>query len=96
MFRWHDIKNESICDLMEKVWVKKELYKWRYKFLNFLEFSGFYFDFKELFGAIYLLKISIKGYIFTHDLRSWRGAAQTRGGATRAHVDACVAPTWCE
>ena len=28
IFRWHDIKEEGICDPMEKIWVKKELYKW--------------------------------------------------------------------
>ena len=44
-FRWHNIKDEGIFDPMEKILVKKELYKWIYKFLNFWEFSGFYFYF---------------------------------------------------
>ena len=26
-FRWHDIKDEEIYNPMEKIWVKKELYK---------------------------------------------------------------------
>ena len=26
IFRWHNIKEEEICDPMEKIWVKKELY----------------------------------------------------------------------
>ena len=26
---WYNIKDEEICDPMEKIWVKKELYKWR-------------------------------------------------------------------
>ena len=42
---WHNIKDEIICDPMEKISVKKELYKWIYEFLEFLEFSGFYFAF---------------------------------------------------
>ena len=29
-FKWHDIKDEEICNPMEKIWVKKELYKERY------------------------------------------------------------------
>ena len=37
---------------MEKIWVKKELYKWIYEFLNFIVFSGFYFDFSGLNRAI--------------------------------------------
>ena len=45
IFRWHNIKDERIFDPMEKIWVKKELYKWIYEFLNILEFSKFYFDF---------------------------------------------------
>ena len=43
---------EEICDPMEKIWVKKELYKWIYEFLNFIVFSGFYFDFSGLNRAI--------------------------------------------
>ena len=43
IFRWHDIKYEEIYDPMEKIWVKKELYKERYEFMNFMEFSRFYF-----------------------------------------------------
>ena len=45
IFRWNNIKDEGICDPMKKIWVKKELYKWIYEFLNFSEFSRFYFDF---------------------------------------------------
>ena len=45
IFRLHNIKDEGIYDPMEKIWVKKDLYKWIYKFLDFLEFSKFYFDF---------------------------------------------------
>ena len=26
IFRWHDIKDEEICEPMEKIWVKNELY----------------------------------------------------------------------
>ena len=37
---------------MEKIWVKKELYKWIYEFLNFIVFSVFYFDFSALNRAI--------------------------------------------
>ena len=25
-FKWHDVKKEEICDPMEKIWIKKELY----------------------------------------------------------------------
>ena len=25
-FQWHNIKKEKICDLIEKIWIKKELY----------------------------------------------------------------------
>ena len=34
---------------MEKIWVKKELYKERYEFLNLMEFYRFYFDFSGIF-----------------------------------------------
>ena len=43
------IKNEEICGPMEKIWVKKELYKESYEFLNFMEFFRFYFDFSDIF-----------------------------------------------
>ena len=45
IYRWHNIKDEGYCDPMEKIWVKKELYKWIYEFFNFLKFCEFYFDF---------------------------------------------------
>ena len=47
IFTWHNIIDEGICDTMEKIWVKNELYKWIYEFLNFIVFSRFYFDFSE-------------------------------------------------
>ena len=50
IFSWHDINYEEICDPMEKIWVKKELYKWRYEFLKFLDISRFYFDFWGIFS----------------------------------------------
>ena len=40
--RCYNIKDEEICDLMEKIWIKKELYFLSYEFLNFLYFSGFF------------------------------------------------------
>ena len=49
IFRWHDIIDEENFDPMEKIWVKKELYKERYEFLNFMEFFGFYFDILGIF-----------------------------------------------
>ena len=54
-FRWHDIKDENFFNPMEKIWVTKELGKWRYEFLHFLEFSRFYFDFS---GFISLQKLA--------------------------------------
>ena len=38
IFRWHDIEDKEICDPMEKIWVKKDLYKEIYEFLNFMDF----------------------------------------------------------
>ena len=46
--RWHNIKDEEICDPMEKIWIKMELYLLSYQFLNFLDFIDFsriYFGF---------------------------------------------------
>ena len=54
IFRWHDIKYEEIYHPMEKIWVKKELYKERYEFMNFMEFSGFYFDFSGIFRIFWI------------------------------------------
>ena len=39
-----------MCDPKEKIWVKKELYKWRYEILNFFEFFEIYFDFLGIFS----------------------------------------------
>ena len=44
-FKWHDVKKEEICDPMEKIWLKKELYFKSYKFLNILDFFGILFEF---------------------------------------------------
>ena len=44
IFRWHNIKDEGICDPMEKFELKRSYIN---EFLNFLEFSGFYFDFSR-------------------------------------------------
>ena len=63
-YRWHDIKDEEICDPMEKIWVKKELYKLSYEFLNFMEFSRLYFDFLGIFPDLILLKKGKKGCIY--------------------------------
>ena len=41
---------------MEKRSVKKELYKERYEFLNFMEFFRFYFDFSGIFLDLIPLK----------------------------------------
>ena len=30
--RWHNIKDKEICDPMEKIWIKKELYFLSYEF----------------------------------------------------------------
>ena len=46
IFRCHDIKDEEIYDPMDKIWVRKELYKETYEFLNFMEFYGFILIFK--------------------------------------------------
>ena len=67
IFRWHNIKDERICDPREKIWVKKELYKSIYEFLIFLEFMDF----------IWFFRI----YLILRDPRRWRGAMQTHGGA---------------
>ena len=37
-FRWHDVKKEEICDLMENIWIKKELYFSSYELLKYLTF----------------------------------------------------------
>ena len=39
---------------MEKIWVKKELYKEIYEFLNFIEFFVFYFDFSGIFQIFWI------------------------------------------
>ena len=39
--RRHDIKKGEICDPMEKIWIKKEMYFLSYEFLKFLTFFGF-------------------------------------------------------
>ena len=39
------LKREEICDLMEKIWIEKELYILTYDFWKFLPFSDFLFDF---------------------------------------------------
>ena len=44
-FKWHDVKKEEICDTMEKIWIKKELYILSYEFLKFMAFFEFLFDF---------------------------------------------------
>ena len=41
-FRWHDVKKEEICDPMEKIWIKKELYFLSYEVLNFYIFFGLF------------------------------------------------------
>ena len=46
---------------MEKICVKKELYKERYEFQNFMEFFGFYFDFSGIFSDLVPLKKNKKG-----------------------------------
>ena len=40
-FKWYNIKDEEICDSMEKFWIKKVLYLESDWFLNFLDFSRF-------------------------------------------------------
>ena len=62
---------------------QKELYKWIYEFLNFSEFSGFYFDFSGF-------------YLIARDPERWGGTMRTHGRATQAHVDAYVVPKWHE
>ena len=44
-FRRHGIKKGEIFDLMQKIWIKKEMYFLSYEFLKFLTFFGFEFDF---------------------------------------------------
>ena len=73
---------------MEKIWVKKELYKERYEFLNFMKFFIFYFDFLGIFW-IYFIKIIAKRVDFiARDPCSWRGehVAEPR--------EATWTPTW--
>ena len=72
---------------MEKILVQKELYKWRYEFLNFIEFSGFYFDFSATFQIYFLIKKSQKGFI---NSRETREADEER----RAHVAEPHKATW--
>ena len=43
-FTFFDIKDKEICDPMEKIWVKKELYFRRYWFMNFMDFLEFFFN----------------------------------------------------
>ena len=61
-------------------------------FLIFLNFLDFILIFQDLFHE----KIAKKGYLIVQNPRRCRGATRTRGGATRAHMDAYVAPTWRE
>ena len=68
---------------MEKIWVKKELYKWISEFLNF-------------FRIFWILFWFFRIYLIVRDPRRWRGAMQTHGGATQTHMDAYVVPTWRE
>ena len=57
-----------ICDPMEKIWVKNELYKERYEFLNFIDFFGFYFNFLGIFLDLIPLK---KGAKIQEIMGSW-------------------------
>ena len=43
------IKEKEICDPMEKISVKKAFQLENYKFLKFIYFSVFYFDFSGIF-----------------------------------------------
>ena len=52
IFRWFNIKDEEICDPMEKIWIKKELYFSSYLFLNFLDFFWILFDFYQFYFLI--------------------------------------------
>ena len=81
---------------MEKISVKKDLYKLSYEFLNFMEFYGFYFNFSGIFLDLINFKKAKRVYLIARDSRSRCGTKQTHGTATRAHVDACMAPTWRE
>ena len=59
-----------------------------------MDFFRIYFDFLGIFRNYFFIKNCKKGCIFAQDTRSWCGAVWARGGATQAHADACVAPTW--
>ena len=64
-FKWHYIKKKRICDPMEKIWIKKELYILNYEFQKFIPFfSDFYLIFIWFF---YLLKSPKRGFITSSD-----------------------------
>ena len=44
----------------------------------------------------WILFLFFRIYLIARDPWRWRGAMRTHGGATQAHVDAYVVPTWRE
>ena len=72
---------------MEKIWVKKEVYKWRYEIWNFIEFFGIYFYFSGIFLDLFPHKKMQKGFIYS------RGTREV-DMARRAHVAEPHMDTW--
>ena len=64
-FKWLNVKKEEICDPMEKILIKKELYILNYEFLKFMPFSDFYLIFKLIFMNYFYLNRE-KGGILVH------------------------------
>ena len=73
---------KRICDPMEKIWIKKELYFEKYEFLKFYtifsDFIWFLIDFLKYFS---IKKIEKKGVGLP---RSWRGERAQAGLMWRA------------
>ena len=79
---------------MEKIRIKKELYNLSYKFLKFMSFLRFLFDFYLIFINIFFTKIAKKGISYLQ-VMTWRagpsGELMWRAGPPRG-CDAALRP----
>ena len=77
------LKKKRICDPMEKIWIKKELYILNYEFLKFYAFFWFFIWFLFIF---FFTKIAKKGITYLQMLM-WQAGSATSWHVARGTIE---------